>query len=440
MNSKKNNIIIIFIFALFELLVITMKMQTMQFLLILFMTCLVIYKARVSFFSELSFILTFSFMQEWIKITFGVARGTLYYDGTASPLGTTIYYYELAILLVTFYITLLLFFSFTKILENEKNLYLINNGVTLSSARFLIIISIILVLLLFPSFPTGMVDIATRRTQGISANYGFMLLALYLAGLTTDHCLKHKEFFLGYFFIVFWTIGHAERVEILGFLSYLGLKILNRMDFSNIPIVLKKRRKKLIYLVGLISILIMSWIGIFRVSGENVSLKVVLANLFLQGTAGDVVHLFNVAADMWKHGNIVHGLTYIHYFFEFIPGINIGIPSDVYLLESTYFSMGGSFFFVEPMMNFGLLGAIFSNITFCFIFTLLLGKSNKYHAYLWIPVVIEIFRTAWYGRYGWILAVFVETPLLFFGITHCLNKIVINKRKISQTNIESKRN
>ena len=111
MNSKKNNIIIIFIFALFELLVITMKMQTMQFLLILFMTCLVIYKARVSFFSELSFILTFSIMQEWIKITFGVARGTLYYDGTASPLGTTIYYYELAILLVTFYITLLLFFS-----------------------------------------------------------------------------------------------------------------------------------------------------------------------------------------------------------------------------------------------------------------------------------------------------------------------------------------
>ena len=98
------------------------------------------------------------------------------------------------------------------------------------TSLILLIIALILVILVFPSFPQFVLDVETRRTQGISGMYGFLLLSLCMASLTIDMSFQYKFFHLGYVFIIFWVLGHAERVEILGFLIYYMIKIINYIE------------------------------------------------------------------------------------------------------------------------------------------------------------------------------------------------------------------
>jgi hypothetical protein len=379
---------------------------------------LIICKSKVSYFSELSFILWFSYLQGIFHKVVGVTGSTLAWAGVTMPF----YFNELSIASVSFLLTMLWFVWFTGLISNEKRLYLYNNRITYQTAVLLQITSVILVILVFPSIPTFKMDIALRRTQGLSGLYGFLLIALILASLTIDQSFKHKKMNLIYLFIVVWVFGHAERVEVLGFLSYYAIKTLNYYDFGNVRRTIARAHKRKIFFGGVAVLLLAMWIGMTRMSDiSHVNLGLILYNLLVQPTCGDVVYVFNCATDLWKNGNVVHGLTYIDYLLQLIPGSTSAYSPAVVIMKY-YTTMGGGLFYTEPMMNFGILGVVFFNIEFCVVMNLILKKSNRYRTFFWIPIVIEVFRTCWYGRSGWILAAFIEVPLLYIIIFSILQK------------------
>ncbi len=384
------------------------------FMTLIFM--LIFIRAGFSFFTAIAFIMLFSYLQLVIYKENGVSTsGFLYRVGKDLPF----YLSEMTVSFVSFFLCELFFIWFTKLVGKETALYQNGHLMSASTAYLFMAAAITLVIMLFPSFPSFKLDAAARRTQGITGTYGFLLLALCLAALTIDASYRHKPLIAGYAFIIFWVFGHAERVEVLGFVIYYLIKLLNHYSSGKGKKYLFDIRKVGIILMVAAIFLLGTWVGMVRLSDEHYSLSDVIYKLVVQGTCGDVLHVFDCSIDMAKKGNLLHGYTYVDYFLQLIPGMNSKYQVSIAIADY-YETNGGAFFFTEPMMNFGIVGIILSNIGFFLAMRLMLDRPTELKAYMWIPIVIEIFRITWYGRSAWILACFIEMPLVYFGVRQVL--------------------
>lgn len=410
---------IVFLILLFVgciVCIIKLPIVTFSFTVLLFL--LILRRAKFSFFSLFAFLMLFSYMQVIIYKETGVTSGMLIRVGKSIPF----YFDEMSVLFVSFFLCELYFVWFTKLIEKEMSIYRIGHELSAHSAYLLMAVAVLLVILLFPSIPTFRINISIRRTQGITRYYGFLLLSLCLAALTIDTSYKHKPLVLGYIFIVFWVFGHAERVEVLGFLVYYFIKLLNKYRNHEKKTINTGMKKIAVFAIAGGIGLIGTWIGLTRISGGRVTLFDIINKLIIQGTCSDVLYVLDCTIDMWKHGNLLYGYTYLDYFLQLVPMATTKYQAPI-VIKDYYFTMGGCFFFAESMMNFGMIGALISNIEFFAVMRLLLDKSSKLKTFVWIPIVIEIFRTAWYGRSGWILASFVEMPLLYLGVRYVLERL-----------------
>ncbi len=381
----------------------------MMFAAVLFV--LIFIKAKYSFFTALAFIMLFSYLQVIIYKMTGECSGMLALAGKQMPF----YFTEMSVAFIYFFLTELFFVWFTDIIENEKKIYDMGTGLNLFLAVLFLAAAILLIVLVFPSVPTFRLSLNIRRTQGISGTYGFLLLAFGLAALTIDAGFRCKIFHLGYIFIIFWVLGHGERVEVLGFFVYYMIKVMNRIDLKTIWKKTAKFKRGMMLVTAAGVALFCVWLGEYRLGASGISLSFVIRKLILQGTCGDVLYIFNCAIDMWKHDILTYGYTYIDYLLQLIPGATLEYSSAV-VMRKYYFTMGGGLFFVEPMMNFGMIWTLLSNIEFFYVMRLILRKHKKIKTFMWIPVVIELFRTTWYGRAGYVLAICVEMPLLYLGV------------------------
>jgi hypothetical protein len=238
---------------------------------------------------------------------------------------------------------------------------------------------------------------------------------MVLDGITVEQSLKHKEFYLFYLFNIFWSFGHAERVEAIGLISYIVLKSINFTEYNFDKNKYKKLKKSMIVIIAFALISAM-YLGLTRTSSSKVDLQTLFSSFLTQGTVGDVTYIFNCATDLWKNGHQLNGITYIDYFLRLIPGVHSSYSSET-LLHTLYpDTMGGQLFFAESMMNFGLLGTFLMNIEFFGVMRIILNKHTVYRAFFFIPIVVEIFRTAYYGRGSWILSCFIEIPLIYVAI------------------------
>lgn len=379
--------------------------------------------AKFSFFTEVSFILLFSYLQAVMRKVFGnISGSTLAWAGVRTPF----YFAEMTVAIMSFLLILLWFVWFTKLIEREKAIYQIDTGLTNITGSVFLIISVVLVLLVFPSFPSLATFSSGTRARNEAVPYGLVLLALMICALTFDFAKKRKAYYIVYALISFWILGHGERVEILGFLSYAALKALNAGDSFGIKKDIQRNKKIMIFLGGAAAVILSMWIGLARSGAHStITPRMMFYNLIVQGTCGDVVYCFNCAIDMWKNGNGLYGYTYLDYLVQLVPGLasDYALPQ---ILIRNYGTMGGALFFSEPMANFGMVGVVVFNVEFCVVMNMILKKATHYRAWIWIPVVTEIFRTCWYGRSGWILAVFVEIPILYFGCKYFLNRCIIN--------------
>lgn len=417
MSTKKYAVLFILLLAL-GTLVCSISNPILDFLFSVTLFVLIAIRAKMSFFTELAFILEFSYMQGVIHKQIGSISGsTLAWAGIKMPF----YFDDLTIATISFLLTAYWFVLFTPILEREKAAY--KNKIILG--KFTVIcftlFALLMVILVFPSMPT-LTFSQGSRARNDAIPYGLVILALVLLGLMCDSVKKQKWLKVIYAFVIFWIFGHGERVEILGFLSYLALKYINGMDLTNVKISVIKHRKKILYFVGIIFAMLAMWIGLKRGGASSISMLDIITGLLIQPTCGDVVYCFNCAADLWHTGKGLLGYTYIDYFLQLIPG-STGSFSAAEVLLRLRNTMGGSLFYSEAMMNFGLLGVVLSNIEFFVVMNLILKNKRLLGSWIWIPIVIEIFRIAWYGRSGWILAGFIELPILYFVTKKVLNKI-----------------
>ncbi len=429
MNEKNRKSKIIAFLALLFISVIALLLHStyLEFIISIVLLILIICNAKFSFFSELSFILWFSYLQGFLRETIGSISGsTLAFVGITMPY----YYNDLAISIISFLLTVLFFCWFTKIIQREKRFYITNFNLNRITAIVFIICASLLIILVFPSMPT-LTYASGSRARNESVSYGLVMIALILLGVCCDSCKKHKWFCVIYLFAIIWIFGHGERVELLGLLSYIALRYMNRIDFSSIKNSVKKHKKRLVYTGVILAVILATIVGFKRNdSGSTITIKYFLTNLFIQGTAGDAVYDFNCSADMWHTGEGLYGITYIDYLLQLIPGASTSYtPAEILLKE--YNTMGGSLFFGEAMMNFGIVGVIIFNVIFMAFFNSFLNSTKHIKSWMWIPVVIEVFRICWYGIDGWILAAFIEVPILYF-----CSRLVIGKRNVRNLTIQ----
>lgn len=393
----------------------TMDKQLMLFVLV---GCFVVIlmRAKFSFFSAFSFILLFSYLQEHIAAIDSSRAGGMLFAGMGIP----IYIKELYICTVFFYIAEYTFFSLTDVLSNEKKMY--TNLIELNRrvAYLFAFGALLLVILSYPSIPTisGML----RRNEGMIQSSRFVQIAMFLLALTYDSLKKYKDILLVWIISLIWVLFHGDRVIVFGFLIYCALKYLNSQSHVNshvsrIKNLMVKYKKMLLVVVVAVCVAILGirlQLSRSGYSTQNLNLITIMNSILIQGTACDVVYVFNCATDLWKHGNLLNGYTLLQYIVCWVPFLpNPYYPASV--IMKYYTTLGGGLFFAEPMMNFGIIGTFLFSVVFLFFVCVVLNNPSRFKSFFWIPFVITIFRMTWYlGLDSWVTMSIYIAPILYY--------------------------
>lgn len=428
LKFKRRQTRIFFVLLIFSILAYISDNNSVMFVASSITGIYIIMAAKFSFFSVFSFILWFNLLQEFIaSINVYLAGGMLW-----GYRGVPVYFKELFVCIEIFYLTELLVFATSSVLKNEKLMYLQNIKMEYIVAIGICTVALLLIFLSYPSLP--------RFSGTLSRNEGYILserwapIVLFLIATTYDSALKHKSLLLLWAVGILWILFHGERVAVFGFLVYIMLKYVNttnKFDMSLIKMLFKGNVLK----VGIIGIAIVL-LGVYlQYSRMGQSGGLILKNIYAQGTACDVVYVFNCSIDMWKKGNLYHGYTLLNYLTFWIPGMS-GITNNVYapavLIQKDYFTVGGGLFFVEPVMNFGLWGVFPYSYVYIMLLCAVLSKQNKYMAIFWIPFVTTIFRTVWYvGLDAWSFMSLYLTPVVFF-MTYNVNTHRRRRHRIAE--------
>ena len=399
-------------------IILTIGNNTILLLLFqLFIGFLVVKYSKFSFFSVMTIVLLFSYLQGVIRHIFGpyLFSNTLHYAGTIFPY----YFSELSLSSLFFVMTALFFVWFTKIVVREKEYYTCDFNISISTATLLSVFAFLIVFIVFPSLPTLSYEVGARA-RNESVPYGLVLMSLFIFSLVFDKWKDSR--FIKYITIIsiLWILFHGERAELLGFLTYLGLRYSNILSLKKNSGYIDRRKKYKLYILIFFVALLFCAVGLKRIDNNtNLDVITIIGNLLIQGTAADAVNDFYCATDIWKTGHLMYGATYLDYLIHLLPVGRTNEYNVANILLRDYKTMGGALFYSEGIMNFGIYGVLFFNIIFFAIINQFIKKRNKLKQLTWIPVVLEVFRICWYGIDGWVFASCVEIPIFYFFI-YCL--------------------
>jgi len=271
----------------------------------------------------------------------------------------------------------------------------------------------------------GMVDLAesrsnrfagTRFAGGAWALFSVLSVYFYL-GITSNAAGKALTltmrviFYLSIAASLTWLILHARRSETLGFMLYLYCvlkppkkKVTSELKVRRLPLPDFINRQTIA--LGLI-VLLFAAIGYFRTTltwqfekTDYVQAPGAVANNFLgYVTAFDIAHHSGFG--------IYPGQTYVNQIQDLPPQF-MGLPQapDAYDILSTKVNLiGGEYWLMEPVMNFGGLGIAMFAILISWLATCAIHamrraffKDGAIHSYLQGGIFIALmFRTLWYG-------------------------------------------
>ena len=374
--------------------------------------------ARFSYFTVLTFLNVFTLFQEFYLDVFGITTGMLK-TGKEAPNA----FFELSICTSIFIIIELFFLCSTNMLAVEKSLYRKELFDTKWSVIFRIV-SFFLTLLIFPTIPTFKTNVGHRFDSGILPFSGFAGLTFFLLAISFNNQIK-KKYYLFDFFSVFWFIGHAERIEAMGYLCYVLLRYLNKNDTSNLSIwkIIKKFYKLILIVLG--SLIFLVWIGLTRGGGENnFKITFLIERLFIQSTACDVAYVFNCTVDLAKNKGLLFGKTYLGHISNLIPFIPNNFDISEVIMKN-YYTVGGCPFFGECVANFGIVGVAPLMMMYFYLNSFFLKKDSKFRFLFWVPISMMSFRTAWYGWTSWYTLSFVVAPIIYIIYKCILKKIIL---------------
>lgn len=400
-NSK--NLIRISLYTILTVLIWVSHINHLELVLTTLGLISIFNVARFSYFTIFSFVLWFSFLQEYIAtINPLLAAGRL-----MAGLGVPIYDAELFICVMFFYIAELIVFSSTNVVKGEKELYKRKIVLKRNTAYLFGLIAFILVLLAYPSMPK--LDATLGRDQGFISSSLIVPLALLLLAVLFDN-LKHSVLLKGVTVLtLIWILFHGDRVMVMGYLVYVLLKYMNDggFNFNTLKSIIFNKRT-LIVLIGVIVVVAVAIRIQTTREGAAYSLTFndFLMSMIKQGTAGDVVFSFNCSVDMWKHGNGMGIYPYLYYVSNLLPGAEQSYYTAVILLKK-YNTMGGGLFFTEPMISGGMILTFIHSAIFIMLVTWVCNKNTKYHSFLIIPFCLLLFRFEWYATCAGLVKMFL---------------------------------
>jgi hypothetical protein len=416
--KKKNKKILLptFILAVLSILVCILGNNHLEMILITIGMVFIFRFARFSYFTVFSFILWFSYLQEYIaSINPSLAAGRL-----MAGLRVPVYHTELFVCMMYFFITELIIFSLTNVIESEREMYKRKITLKRNCAYLFAVSALSLVFLAYPSLPS--LSAKLTRDEGIipsSLAVGFSMLLL---GIVFDS-LKNSLFLkIVSFLTLFWILFHGDRVIVMGYLVYVLLKYVHngKINMSSFKSIIFNKRTVIIFISIIIVLVLAIRIQITREGMKfDYSFNNVLLSLIKQGTAGDVVYAFNGSVDMWKSGNCVGFIPYMYYISNIIPNANHNYYTAVILINK-YNTMGGGLFFTEPMISGGMIVTFIHSAFFLLMVAWVYCKKNEYHSFLIIPFSILIFRFAWYAS----CAALVKMFLYYVPLTYLIAKKV----------------
>ena len=397
--KDKKYVFFFFVILMLTLLGGTVNNNFLKFVVVTLGLIAIIVKAKISYFSFFSGILWFSFLQQYFaSISPLLSTGRLRWD-TSVP----VYYEELYICTMFFYIIEIFLFNITNVLNNEKEIYKSKIKLGKNIVYIFSVVAFVLVLLAYPSIP--LLDATLSRDEGYFSSSMIVPVSMVLLGLTVDYVKKYKTVMALWIVTLIWILFHGDRVIVFGLGIYVILKYLNdgEHNYNKLRSYIFNKKIIIVFIGACILIILGIRIQTTRVGGiYDFNLSVLFNDILKQGTASDVVHAFNCATDLWKNGNALNGYTYLQYLVNWIPFIEDKYSPSMILMDR-YDTLGGGLFFSEPIMNHGLIGVFVYSILFLLILTWLFSKQTSYRTFLVVPFVILIFRFAWYASIAGII-------------------------------------
>lgn len=411
-------LIIFFIVLSISILLSFFKNNHLEFIFATSTLFIIFFISKLSYFSIFSFLLWFGYLQEYFaSISLTLSTGRLKWD-----LSVPIYYHELYLCIISFYIIEILSFALTDVLKLEKKIYRIKVLDNIKIAYLYTTISFIFTVLAYPTIPT--LSSLLLRDQGFISSSFIVPISMVLLATTIDYI--EDSLFLKLMLIInlLWILLHGDRVIVFGFVIFLILKYINNFKTSDNKTIINIKKT----FVVLSIIILITFLGI-RIQYSRIGTLInfsnykLIKNIIIQGTAADVTHGFNCATDMWKNGNKLGGYTYLYYLSNLLPKANIEY-NPAYILMVRYNTLGGGLFFTEPMMNGGIMACYLYSLVFICILVGLFSKSSQYRGFLIIPFFILIFRFAWYASLAGLVKMFLYyIPFLYF-VTNRIQRLI----------------
>lgn len=402
---KYKDIILFILFLILTVIAIVIQSGTFSFLVAIIQLCMVIIKARFSFFSFFAVLLNYCLLENFLEYSGIPTYGIL-------SLGSVdIYFYELCYCCYILNFILFIISYFTNTILNEKKIYLMKINISKNAVNIILIMAVVITIMIFPSLPHF--DMENRFNTGILPFTGWSCIPFFFLAVGILSKKQKPLVFMCSGFVILWYITHGERVDVMGLVVYLLLFYFNSKE-RNIKQIIK------VFVIIFIFLMLLIYIGGIR-DGNFLSLPDIFVKLLIQPTACDVTNVFNVAVDNLYSNNSFRGLTYLSYLVNCIPGLDDPYSFQV-MIGNRYRSAGGGIFFAEPVANYGFIFCGFVCIIYFCLVAWLIKKHRKYECFIYIELCLSIFRSAWYG-----LNYPIVTILYFVPFVLVLDRIMSGK-------------
>lgn len=409
MVTVKRNVSIcwlIIIFIIFYIVSLFEKFEWILLLLNYIIAIKIIFKSKLSYFSIQAVVMNYALLPIFSQKYFGISYGLL--QQVAIP----IYFKEISYCVFFYNISLYYFAFFTDFLKYES----INTKKSIYVPKVMIyllaICAMIFIVIAFPRIPFTFQE--SKRFNALLLGKAWHILAEILLIICMFSETNYKIINISFAFVVFWSLSHFERVDILGLIilyCYFQLKRSNR------KVSLNKLLKIGSSLLGVVVICIL--IGSVRV-GKKISIGKILFRIFVSSTCSDIMYIFNTGIHYTKLYDFIWGITYKQYidelklFFDSTSGITE-------FLKHFLFNMGGGYILTEPYVNFGYIGVILYALLQNLIIFLLIRNGRDYCLLVYAMWIDLVFRTSYYGLY------YFEKPMIMY-IPFCLAIVQISKK------------
>lgn len=369
-----------------------------------FMMLIIIFKAKISFFSLNTVVSTYPLIAVICEYYFDFSYGLLHVS--TIPIHIT----QISICIFIFNAILGYMVFCTKAIEKEKKIL---KYIPQKSTRFTCeIFSIISAILIIIAFPYGLFSFEHRQQAALGGS-SWMLLALYAVFFSLPYFKKSNVVKIFDVFTLIWYFLHAERVEFIGFLFMIAIVVINQ---KNIQLQTKDYIKFIC--LALVLVITFAFVGNL-VRGSDLSFNSIIKSSLVQGSMVDMMYVFNTGIDFVEKNGLIYGKT-LGVYLDKIMLLKDSSSSYTYFLRNYAYNAGGGYALTDGYLNFGYIGVAVQSLIQLLWINFCLKKVSNYRYFCYCFLISMCFRYTWYGYYY-----YEKTPIIYIPLFILMQKIFL---------------